>query len=199
MTTDEVFTIIQKYFNDEYLGICSLGRTAEICYEKLPHSQVLFIDCMGCITDVSVGVALGCPHNKVLSFDTDGSFLFNTATIHTLAEMKSLLGNLKVLIFDNQILESGGGGKSRCVPLDWAALFAAWGLSVSKIAAAEGVEQVLKKAIAENELSIIILSIDNTSQINDCAKDIDGIESRYMFRRTISNQKGGTIHPCIKN
>ncbi|MFR0985448.1 MAG: hypothetical protein ACLSFZ_01690 [Frisingicoccus sp.] len=78
-------------------------------------------------------------------------------------------------------------------------MFAAWGLRVSKIDAAESFDQIFAAAIAENELSIIILSIDNTLQANDCAKDIDGIESRYMFRRTISNQKGGTIHPCVKN
>lgn len=198
MTTVDVFTVIQQYFNDECLGVCSLGRTAENCYKKLPNSQILYIDCMGCITDVAVGVALGCPQKRVFSFDTDGSFLFNSATIHSLAEMEPSLGNLNVLIFDNQILESGGGAKSRCVSLNWDSLFAAWGLKIIHIDTIDKLQNSLTTCF-ENKLSIFILDINNDSLSNSCNKDIDGIESRYMFKRTISNQKGGTIHPCVKN
>lgn len=199
MTTENVFKIISKFFTAEHLGICSLGRTAEECYKYIPHDQVLFLDCLGSVADTAVGIALGCSNSNVFAFETDGSFLFNLSAIHTFAELQSYLTNFSLFIFDNRKLESGGGLPSRLAPFDWRLMFKTWGIFSVEIFE----ESMLEEFLASRDgtsLRIAILHIDNSLCISTCTKDIDGRESKYMFKRYINqNIKKGIIKPCIKN
>lgn len=200
MTTKDVFHLVCKHFDKQHLAVCSLGRTAEECFHQLPHEQVLFLDCLGSITDTAIGVSLGCPDTWVDAFDTDGSFLANLATIYTLASLQESLSRFTLFIFDNRILESGGGKKSRAIDLDWYHMFAAWGIPVQIISNCHQLNQHLTVRPTVATLQVIILNIDNKNIPNSCQKDIDGKESKYMFKRYIhENLKEGIIRPCLKN
>ena len=47
---------------------------------------------------------------------------------------------------------------------------------------------------------IVILKINNIGFKNNCQKDIDGVESKYRFKRYINDKiKKGILKPCVKN
>lgn len=200
MTTKDVFQRIGRYFNEQHLGICSLGRTAEECFIHLPSNQILYLDCLGSVTDTAIGVAIGCPNIWVDAFETDGSFLSNMASSYTLANLYKELSCFTLFIFDNQILESGGGKNSRSIELDWVSLFAAWNLSPRIIRSYGELDMFLSTRTNIGEPQIVVLDIDNTNIPNSCTKNLDGKESKYMFKRYIhDNFRKGIVRPCVKN
>ncbi len=200
MTTKDVFQRVSKYFDKRHLGICSLGRTAEECFIHLPSDQILYLDCLGSVTDTAVGVAIGCPDIWVDAFETDGSFLSNMTSIHTLASQCNKLSCFTLFIFDNQILESGGGKNSRAQELNWTSLFAAWSLSLTLIHTCVELDAFLTMRTNVSVPQVVVLDIDNTYVSNSCTKNIDGKESKYMFKRYIhDNFRKGIVRPCVKN
>lgn len=200
MNTKEVFQRVSEYFNKRHLGICSLGRTAEECFIHLPSDQILYLDCLGSVTDTAIGVAIGCPDIWIDAFETDGSFLSNMAAIHTLASLCKELSYLTLFIFDNRMLESGGGKNSRAKELNWTSLFAAWNLSIAMIHTYEELDAFLIMRTNLSTPQVAVLDIDNTYASNSCTKNIDGKESKYMFKRYVHDGiKKGIVRPCVKN
>ena len=200
MTTKEVFLLISEYFDNIHLGICSLGRTAEECFNNLPHNQILFLDCLGSVTDTAIGVSVGCPNIWVDAFDTDGSFLSNISSIYTIAHLKQNLSYFTLFIFDNKLLESGGGKTSRTIDLKWEHLFTSWNITLRKVTNCNELRQFLMVRPTISAPQIVVLDIDNENTYNSCNKNIDGRESKYMFKRYINeNFKKGIIKPCVKN
>lgn len=200
MNTKSVFKVVSQYFNEHHLAVCSLGRTSEECFLELPHSQVLFLDCLGSVAETAIGIAIGCPDSWVYAFDTDGSFMSNISSIHSLSLLKDDLKRYTLFLFDNQILESSGGQKSRLVDLDWVSLFLSWDLNIQRISTIEELVSFMDSRYDMSMLQVAVLDIDNHELDNTCYKDIDGIESRYLFKRYINDRiKRGVINPCLKN
>lgn len=200
MKTKEAISIIKKYFGANYLGVCSMGRTAEEIFQNIPINQVLFLDCMGSVTGTAIGVALGCQETWIDAFDTDGSFMYSLSILHSIAAMKNKLSKLTVYIFDNEILESGGGLNSRCTNLDWEKLCESWDVPFWMIENIDELEFFLKQRKKMYFPQVVILKINNSGITNVCTKNIDGYESKYMFKRYINNNiRKGIIKPCMKN
>lgn len=199
MNTREAIKYIMKYVGEKDLVICSLGRTAEETFSLANKEQVLFLDCMGSVTGVAIGVSLGCPKSTVFAFDTDGSFMYNSSIFHSISTEKNQLTNFVLVIFDNNLLESGGNLPSRCSSLDWSTLAKAWGLSLSVVYTVEELDKISFSVTRSSPL-IIIVKINNVNTSNTCNKNIDGIESKYRFKRFICNNiRKGIIKPCVKN
>lgn len=202
MTTQDFFLVMSGWFDQQYLGVCSLGRTAEVCYTFLPQNQILFLDCLGSVTDTAIGVAIGCPETWVCAFDTDGSFLSNAGTVYSIAtaKAKGLLSHFSLFILDNKLLESGGGHTSRDIDLKWNHLFAAWGVTCQIISECDELKRFLELRKVTSNPQVAIIDINNTVTPCESTKDIDGRESKYMFKRYIhENLKKGIIRPCVKN
>lgn len=200
MRTQEAISIINKYFDSNHLGICSLGRTAEEAFLNMNNNQILFLDCLGSVTGMAIGVALGCKESWVDALDTDGSFMYNFSILHTVSVKKSELKKLTIYIFDNEILESGGGLASRYVSLDWELLFKSWNVSSVICKNTNDLEKFLAKRKELKEPQVVVVKVNNKSMTNVCKKDIDGHESKYMFKRYINtNIRKGIIRPCLKN
>lgn len=200
MKTQEAILTIKKYFGVNHLGVCSMGRTAEEVFLNISTSQVLFLDCMGSVTGTAIGVALGCQETWIDAFDTDGSFMYSLSILHSISALKNKLKKLTVYIFDNEILESGGGLNSRCVNLSWEKLCESWNVSFTIIENADDLERFLGQREQLSSPQVIILKIDNNGTVNTCTKNIDGHESKYMFKRYINdNIRKGIIKPCAKN
>lgn len=78
MTTTETINLILPFIEDDALLVSSLGRTAETVFNTISdRNRVLFLDCMGAVTGVGVGLALSLKSNRVYAFETDGSFMYN--------------------------------------------------------------------------------------------------------------------------
>lgn len=200
MNTQEAVLIIKKFFDSSHLGICSMGRTAEEVYLNINNSQVLFLDCMGSVTGTAIGVALGCQEIWVDALDTDGSFMYSISVLHIIAVKKEELKKFTLFIFDNKILESGGGWPSRHTDLNWVNLCNAWGVSCIMIEDVSELENFMVKRKYLDEPQVVVLKIRNKNIVNTCNKNIDGRESKYMFKRYINdNIRGGVVKPCMKN
>jgi Thiamine pyrophosphate-requiring enzymes [acetolactate synthase, pyruvate dehydrogenase (cytochrome), glyoxylate carboligase, phosphonopyruvate decarboxylase] len=200
MNTQEAVSIIKEFFSSKHLGICSMGRTAEEVYLNINNCQVLFLDCMGCVTGTAIGVALGCQEIWVDALDTDGSFMYSLSILHIIAAKKEELKKLTIFIFDNQMLESGGGWSSRHVDLNWISLCNAWSVSCIIIEDVNKLKKLMVKRKYLKEPQIVVLKIRNRDILNTCSKNIDGRESKYMFKRYINdNMREGVVKPCMKN
>lgn len=199
MTTHDIIEVVTRYIEPIDLIVSSLGRTAEETFLQVENTErILFLDCMGAVTGVAIGVSLGCPHTHVFAFDTDGSLMYDLSIFHTLANQIDSIKNLRILIFDNELLESGGGLKTRLTPFDWVRFAASWKVKVYVAHQIEELENILKTK--KEVLTIIVLKVDNNNILQTCHKDLDGIESKYRFKRFINNNiNPGIIKPAIKN
>lgn len=199
MTTTEAINSILPFIEDDALLVSSLGRTAETVFNTISdRNRVLFLDCMGAVTGVGVGLALSLKNNRVYAFETDGSFMYNITILNTISSRINSLSNFCLLIFDNGILESGGGWKSYSDRFNWGLLAKAWALEFSILENADQLSELFKTSTTLPKLAVI--KINNNNIHSTCNKDIDGIESKYRFRRFINdNIQKGIIRPCIKN
>ena len=200
METREIVKAIKEYNDENHLYVCSLGRTAEEVFNLLPNNQTLFLDCLGSTAGVGIGVAKGCPSAKVFSLETDGSFMYSLSVLHSIKSLANSLQNYVLFILNNDVLESAGGVPSRQVPLDWSLLGKAWGVQISIINTLEELADYLKSVHSDfSGPYISVLNIHNAAP-SSCEKNIDGIESRYLFKRYINNHiNKGIIKPCVKN
>jgi thiamine pyrophosphate-dependent acetolactate synthase large subunit-like protein len=202
MTTECAIKSILASIDNTSLFVCSLGRTAELAFRYIPNTdRILFLDCLGAPIGVGTGVALANSDSSVFSFETDGSFFYNMSVLNTLKKCEKKLHNYYPIIFDNELLESGGGLASASSGIfNWVSLANAWGLSLFIATDENEVHQYFANRQERGLLSLLVLKINNISVPNNCTKDIDGIESRYRFKRFINNNiRKGIIKPCTKN
>src|ERR1700733_11598958 len=91
------------------LVILSLGASVDEWYNAAPHMRAasLFQQQLGCVTPQAFGLAVGLPHRRVVSLDTDGGMMFNLGILGTLANEQP--PNLLVVVWDNECYQSIGG------------------------------------------------------------------------------------------
>ncbi len=200
MTTKEVMSFLdESWISEKTSMICSLGRTAQEVYDVSPN-QTLFLDAMGDVVSTAIGVALGVAEDPVIAFDTDGSNLMGITILSSLAALKNKLQNLAIIVFNNNILESGGGMKTTDVGPNWEHLGEAWGIQTVQVTNLKDLKNSFEK-FAFKELTYFVVNVDNTECVQgDSTKDIDGIESKYIFTRHLERVKNEKIlKPCLKN
>lgn len=202
MTTDNAIKTILSHTNSTDLIVCSLGRTAEktFCYVR-NIDRVLFLDCLGAPIGVGVGVALANSNSPVFSFETDGSFFYNMSVFNTIKNCEKQLANYFPIIFDNELLESGGGLSSATSGgFDWISMAKSWGVDLSLANNEDDISRYFSARTENKSFAVLVIKVNNSGIQNCCSKDIDGIESRYRFKRYINdNLRKGIIMPCIKN
>ena len=86
------------------LVILSLGASVDEWYNAAPHMRAasLFQQQLGCVTPEAFGLAVGLPHRRIVSLDTDGGMMFNLGILATLANEQpsicsSLSGTISVI------------------------------------------------------------------------------------------------------
>lgn len=199
MTTNQIIKFLYSIVPDKISIVCSLGRTAQSVYNFFPN-ETLFLDSMGDVISTGCGVALGCKTKPVLAIDTDGSFLMGVTILSTLAAKRNELNNFTILVLNNNIYESGGGLRSTEIEPNWKLLGEAWELDILEISSLEE----LKRSLEDSnfmKFRFIFLNIDNENEPQvDSTKNIDGIESKYLFVRNLEFVLNRVIlKPCLKN
>ncbi|MFQ5694028.1 MAG: thiamine pyrophosphate-dependent enzyme, partial [Nitrospinota bacterium] len=103
--------ILGAKLRDE-LVVLSLGGSVDEWYNAAPHMREasLFQQQLGCVTPEAFGLAVGLPHRKIVSLDTDGGMLFNLGILATLANERP--PNLFVVVWDNECYLSIGGPRT---------------------------------------------------------------------------------------
>ncbi len=187
--------ILATKLKDE-LVILSLGGSVDEWYNAAPHMREasLFQQQLGCVTPQAFGLAVGLPHRRIVSLDTDGGMMFNLGILATLANERPR--NLLVVVWDNECYQSIGGPPTHT----------ALGIvDIAAIARGAGIEQAYSvRELVEFEKRcdeglkatvpfIIIAKVEPALAQGIKRKHSDGREDKYIFVRQVEKTEGVVI------
>jgi thiamine pyrophosphate-dependent acetolactate synthase large subunit-like protein len=178
------------------LVILSLGASVDEWYTAAPHMREasLFQQQLGCVTPQAFGLAVGLPHRRVVSLDTDGGMMFNLGILATLGNERP--ANLFVVVWDNQCYQSIGGPPTHTASgrVDIAAI--ARGAGVEHAYAARTVEEFdghCAEGLAATSPYVVVAKVDATAERGIKRKHSDGREDKYIFVRHVEKTEGIVI------
>ncbi|MCD2096380.1 thiamine pyrophosphate-dependent enzyme [Rhodococcus rhodochrous] len=195
MTRFECMQALAARLENE-LVILSLGASVDEWYNAAPHMREasLFQQQLGCVTPQAFGLAVGLPHRRIVSLDTDGGMLFNLGILATLANEQPR--NLFTVVWDNECYQSIGGPPTHTAKgkVDIAAI--ARGAGIEKAYTAETLEEFDKHCVAglsADEPYVLVAKISSVVQPGIKRKHSDGREDKYIFVRHVEATEGITI------
>lgn len=178
------------------LVILSLGGAVDEWYNAAPHMRdaSLFQQQLGCVTPEAFGLAVGLPHRRIVSLDTDGGLLFNLGILATLGNERP--ENLFIVVWDNEQYQSIGGPATHTAKgrVDLAAI--ARGAGVEKAFTAETLEEFdahCAAGLAASEPYIVVAKTDGILEPGIKRKHSDGREDKYIFVRHVEQTEGISI------
>ena len=170
------------------LVILSLGASVDEWYNAAPHmrSASLFQQQLGCVTPEAFGLAVGLPHRRIVSLDTDGGMMFNLGILATLGNEQPK--NLFVVVWDNECYQSIGGPPTHTASgrVDLAAI--ARGAGVEQAFAVHTVEEFdahCARGLASDVPYVVVAKVAGTVQPDIKRKHSDGREDKYIFVRHV--------------
>ena len=170
------------------LVILSLGASVDEWYNAAPHmrSASLFQQQLGCVTPEAFGLAVGLPHRRIVSLDTDGGMMFNLGILATLGNEQPK--NLFVVVWDNERYQSIGGPPTHTASgrVDLAAI--ARGAGVEQAFTVHTVEEFdahCAKGLASDVPYVVVAKVAGTVQPDIKRKHSDGREDKYIFVRHV--------------
>jgi thiamine pyrophosphate-dependent acetolactate synthase large subunit-like protein len=154
----------------------------------------LFQQQLGCVTAEAFGLAVGLPHRRIVSLDTDGGLLFNLGILATLGNERP--ENLFIVVWDNEQYQSIGGPATHTAKgrVDLAAI--ARGAGVEKAFTAETLEEFdvhCAAGLAASEPYIVVAKTDGILEPGIKRKHSDGREDKYIFVRHVEATEGISI------
>ncbi len=183
----DCMTALAARLKDE-LVIVSLGASVDEWYNAAPHmrSASLFQQQLGCVTPEAFGLAIGLPHRRIVSLDTDGGMIFNLGILATLGNEQPK--NLFVVVWDNECYQSIGGPPTHTASgrVDLAAI--ARGAGVEQAFTVRTVEEFdahCAKGLAGEVPYVVVAKVAGTVQPDIKRKHSDGREDKYIFVRHV--------------
>jgi sulfopyruvate decarboxylase subunit beta len=178
------------------LVVLSLGGAVDEWYNAAPHMREasLFQQQLGCVTPEAFGLAVGLPHRRIVSLDTDGGLLFNLGILATLGNEQP--GNLFIVVWDNEQYQSIGGPRTHTASgrVDLAAIARGAGVPNAFTATTlEEFDRLCAEGLATAEPYIVIAKTDGILEPGIRRKHSDGREDKYIFVRHVERVEGITI------
>jgi thiamine pyrophosphate-dependent acetolactate synthase large subunit-like protein len=178
------------------LVILSLGASVDEWYNAAPHMRAasLFQQQLGCVTPQAFGLAVGLPHRRVVSLDTDGGMMFNLGILATLANEQP--ANLLVVVWDNECYQSIGGPPTHT---------AKGRVDIARIAQGAGIERAYtvrdldafearcRDGLAARAPTVIVAKVESGVRPDIRRKHSDGREDKYIFVRHVEATEGIVI------
>jgi sulfopyruvate decarboxylase subunit beta len=178
------------------LVILSLGASVDEWYNAAPHMRAasLFQQQLGCVTPQAFGLAVGLPHRRVVSLDTDGGMMFNLGILGTLANEQP--SNLLVVVWDNECYQSIGGPPTHT---------AKGRVDIARIAQGAGIEQAYtvrdpdafeahcRAGLAAIVPYLVVAKVESAVRKGIRRKHSDGREDKYIFVRHVEATEGIVI------
>lgn len=180
----------------EELVILSLGGAVDEWYNAAPHMREasLFQQQLGCVTPEAFGLAIGLPHRRIVSLDTDGGLLFNLGILATVGNERPK--NLFIVVWDNECYQSIGGPRTHT---------ASGTVNLAEIARGCGIEHAYvtddldefedhcRRGLAAEQPYIVVAKTDGVLQPGIKRKHSDGREDKYIFVRHVEATEGISI------
>ena len=181
---------------DKELVILSLGASVDEWYNAAPHMRdaSLFQQQLGCVTPEAFGLAVGLPHRRIVSLDTDGGLLFNLGILATLGNERP--ENLFIVVWDNEQYQSIGGPATHTAKgrVDLAAIARGAGVDQAYTAATlEEFDAHCAAGLAASEPYIVVAKTDGILEPGIKRKHSDGREDKYIFVRHVEATEGVSI------
>ena len=178
------------------LVILSLGASVDEWYNAAPHMRdaSLFQQQLGCVTPQAFGLAVGLPHRRVVSLDTDGGMLFNLGILATLGNERP--GNLFIVVWDNECYQSIGGPPTHTATgrVDLAAIARGAGVEEAHtVTTLEDFEAHCERGLKATVPYIVVAKVTTELQDGIRRKHSDGHEDKYIFVRYVERSEGITI------
>ncbi|PZU39564.1 MAG: thiamine pyrophosphate-binding protein [Microbacterium sp.] len=191
----EAMKLLGARLADE-LVILSLGGAVDEWYNAAPHMREasLFQQQLGCVTPEAFGLAVGLPHRRIVSLDTDGGLLFNLGILATLGNEQP--DNLFVVVWDNEQYQSIGGPATHTAKgrVDLAAIARGAGVEHAYTAATlEEFDAHCAAGLASTTPYIVVAKTDGILEPGIKRKHSDGREDKYIFVRHVEATEGITI------
>ncbi|GAA4549891.1 thiamine pyrophosphate-dependent enzyme [Pseudonocardia xishanensis] len=178
------------------LVVLSLGGSVDEWYTAAPHMRAasLFQQQLGCVTPEAFGLAVGLPHRRIVSLDTDGGLLFNLGILATLGNEQP--ANLFVAVWDNERYQSIGGPPTHTASgrVDLAAI--ARGAGVTEAHTARTVEEFAAHCaagLAATVPYVVVAKVSGEVEPGITRKHSDGREDKYVFVRHVEESEGIVI------
>ena len=195
MTRFECMQRLAAQLKDE-LVILSLGASVDEWYTAAPQMREasLFQQQLGCVTPEAFGLAVGLPHRRVVSLDTDGGLLFNLGILATVG--KEQPPNLLVVVWDNHCYQSIGGPPTHTASgrVDLAAIARGAGIEEAHVATdAQGFERLCVAGLKAQVPWLVVAKVDASVKREIRRKHSDGREDKYIFVRHVDRTEGIVI------
>jgi sulfopyruvate decarboxylase subunit beta len=194
MTRFDCMKVLAALLKDE-LVILSLGASVDEWYNAAPHmrSASLFQQQLGCVTPQAFGLAVGLPHRRVISLDTDGGMMFNLGILATLANEQPK--NLLVVVWDNECYQSIGGPPTHTAGrADIAAIARGAGIDHAYIVTdLDEFGRRCNEGLAAQHPYVIVAKVDRSVARDIKRKHSDGREDKYIFVRHVEQTENIVI------
>ena len=178
------------------LVILSLGASVDEWYNAAPHMRAasLFQQQLGCVTPEALGLAVGLPHRRIVSLDTDGGMMFNLGILATVGNEQP--ANLFIVVWDNEMYQSIGGPPTHTASgrVDIAGIARAAGISEAHTARTlEEFDAHCAAGLTAREPYLVVAKVAGTVEPDIRRKHSDGREDKYIFVRHVEASEGITI------
>jgi sulfopyruvate decarboxylase subunit beta len=178
------------------LVILSLGGSVDEWYNAAPHMREasLFQQQLGCVTPEAFGLAVGLPHRRVISLDTDGGLLFNLGILATLGNEQP--ANLFIVVWDNESYQSIGGPPTHTATgrVDLAAIARGAGVEQSHtVRTLPEFAEHCRAGLAATTPYLVVAKVSADVQPGIKRKQSDGREDKYIFVRHVEASESITI------
>ena len=192
----DCMTALASLLTGDELVILSLGASVDEWYNAAPgmREASLFQQQLGCVTPEAFGLAIGLPHRRVVSLDTDGGLLFSLGILATLGNEQP--PNLLVVVWDNECYQSIGGPPTHTAfgRVDLAAIARGAGVGDAHTARDAGEFAALcKQGLQADRPFVIVAKVDPSVPQGIRRKHSDGREDKYIFVRHVEQTEGIVI------
>jgi thiamine pyrophosphate-dependent acetolactate synthase large subunit-like protein len=191
----DCMTRLAARLKDE-LVILSLGGSVDEWYNAAPHMRdaSLFQQQLGCVTPEAFGLAVGLPHRRIVSLDTDGGMMFNLGILATLANERP--ANLFTVVWDNECYQSIGGPPTHTAKgiVDIAAIARGCGIeNAFTVRDLDEFDARCAAGLAADAPHVVVAKVEATLQPGIKRKHSDGREDKYIFVRHVEQTEGIVI------
>ena len=195
MNRFDCMTRLAARLKDE-LVVLSLGASVDEWYNAAPHmrSASLFQQQLGCVTPQAFGLAVGLPHRRIVSLDTDGGLLFNLGILATLANEQPK--NLFIVVWDNECYQSIGGPPTHTASgrVDIAAIARGAGIEHAyAVKTLDEFDQHCDAGLRAQSPYVVVAKIDRSVKRDIKRKHSDGREDKYIFVRHVEQTENIVI------
>jgi thiamine pyrophosphate-dependent acetolactate synthase large subunit-like protein len=195
MNRFDCMTRLAALLNDE-LVVVSLGASVDEWYNAAPHmrSASLLQQQLGCVTPQAFGLAVGLPHRRIVSLDTDGGLLFNLGILATLANEQPK--NLFIMVWDNECYQSIGGPPTHTASgrVDIAAIARGAGIEHAyAVKTLDEFDRHCETGLRAQSPYVVVAKIDRSVKRDIKRKHSDGREDKYIFVRHVEQTENIVI------